>query len=293
MPMMNERSIFHKALLLLKLVRWPNLLIIFITQYFTAIFLSGRDVPAPVTISDPYLFLVALCTVLTAAAGYIINDYYDIKIDYLNKPDRVIVGKGLDRRIALAAHMVISFLGIIAGFTVSWQIGLTTMAAAFLLWLYSNLLKRLPFLGNICIGFLTALSIFIITIYYRELSWLVIGYSLFGFQITLVREVIKDIEDLKGDQTFGCKTIPVIWGVRRTKYFVFFLVLLFIALFLPIILQYKILMLYFYIVFLAIPFIYFIWKLFIADTRKEFSELSRLAKILMVMGIGSMIFFKF
>jgi 4-hydroxybenzoate polyprenyltransferase len=290
---MNTRSLFHKAILLLKLVRWPNLLIILVAQYFTAVFLSARDEPWLKIISDPYLFLVVLGTVLTAAAGYIINDYYDIKIDYLNKPDRVIVGKGLDRRIALAAHVVITFIAIFLGFLAGWRIGLTNTAAAFLLWFYSNLLKRLPFLGNICIALLTALSIIIITIYYQELSWLVIGYGLFGFLITLVREVLKDIEDLKGDQTFGCKTIPILWGIRKTKYFVLILVVVFISAFLSIILQYKILMLYFYIVVLTIPFIHFIWKLSIADTRKEFSELSRMAKILMVLGIGSMVFFKF
>ncbi|HLF34663.1 MAG TPA: geranylgeranylglycerol-phosphate geranylgeranyltransferase [Cyclobacteriaceae bacterium] len=290
---MNTRLLLRKAILLLKLVRWPNLIIILVTQYFTAVFLSAPDEPWMKIISDPYLFLVVLGTVLTAAAGYIINDYYDIKIDYLNKPDRVIVGKEFDRRIALAAHVIITFIAILIGFLADWRIGLTNMAAAFLLWLYSNLLKRLPFLGNFCIASLTALSIIIITIYYQRLSWLVIGYGLFGFLITLVREVLKDIEDLKGDQTFGCKTIPILWGIRKTKYFVLILVVVFIGSFLSIILQFKILMLYFYIVVLAIPFITFIWKLFIADTRKEFSELSRLAKILMVLGIGSMVFFKF
>ncbi len=288
----SDFSIGKKLMLAFRLARWQNLLIIFVTQYFAAVFLAEGDVPSFHIFRDPYFLFLCLGTVMVAAGGYIINDYYDIKIDYLNKPDRVIVGKGLKRRTALFAHLFITFCGILTGTLANWKIGVACFLAAFLLWLYSNLLKRLPFLGNFTVALLTGLSIFIVALYYKHNSGLVVGYALFGFFSTLIREVIKDIEDLKGDETFGCKTIPILWGIRKTKFFIFFLILLFAILFFIIIRPYKILMLYFYLVFLTLPMIYFVWKLVFADTKKEFSELSKMAKIIMVLGIGSMVFFK-
>jgi len=289
----HEQSFIYKTRLLFQLVRWPNLLIILITQYLSAVCLVKQSDPPLSIILDPFLLLVCLSTILTAAAGYIINDYYDIKIDYLNKPERVIIGKDLNRREALIVHLVISFAGIIIGFFAGWVIGLTAIIATFLLWLYSNLLKRLPFLGNFTIGMLTAISLLIVNFYYKENSSLVIAYSFFGFFITLIREIIKDIEDLKGDQTFGCKTIPILWGIRKTKMFILFLILIFVVLFMMITLSYNIPSLYFYLLFIALVLIYFIRKLVLADTRSEFKELSRLAKLLMVLGIVSIAFFKF
>jgi 4-hydroxybenzoate polyprenyltransferase len=136
------------------------------------------------------------------------------------------------------------------------------------------------------------MSIFMITFYYGTNSGLVLAYSLFGFFSTLIREIIKDIEDLKGDETFGCKTLPILWGVRRTKAFILFLIFIFAAIFILIIRPYHILMLYFYLVLLTMPLLGFVWKLLTADTRKEFADLSRMAKIIMILGIGSMVFFK-
>ena len=287
-----ELSVIQKAWLVMKLVRWPNLFIIFVTQYFVAIFLAEAGIPFRHVITDPFFFLLCLSTVLIAAGGYIINDYYDIKIDYLNKPDRVIIGKGLNRRTALFVHVIVSVLGVSTGLLAGWKIGVTSFFAGFLLWLYSNQLKRLPFLGNLTIAVLTGMSIFMIVFYYGNNSSLVLAYSLFGFFSTLIREVIKDIEDLKGDETFGCKTLPILWGVRRTKAFILLLIFIFAIIFILIIRPYHILMLYFYLVLLTMPLLGFVWKLVTADTKKEFADLSRMAKIIMILGIGSMVFFK-
>ena len=288
----TNQAIGNKWELVFRLIRWKNLLIIMVSQYCTLVFLAHNGSRIPGVVLDPWFLMVCTGTVLVAAGGYIINDYYDIKIDYLNRPERVIVGKSLRRRTALIAHMGITLAGILLGFAAGWMIGISCLFAAFLLWFYSNLLKRLPFLGNFAIALLTALSIFIVWLYCRQNLGLILGYSIFGFFSTLIREVIKDMEDLKGDQTFGCKTIPILWGIRRTKSFVLAMILAFTVLFIVFISPFKILMLYFYLIFLAVPMIYFAWKLILADTRREFTQLSSLAKIIMVMGIGSMVFFK-
>lgn len=270
---------------LLRLTRFWNLLIIGLAQYCTVVFLISRD-----KFYDPKLFLLAISTMLIAAAGYIINDYYDVKIDLINKPERVVIGKGITRRYALLFHTILSLTGIALGFFLDWKIGALNFIAAFLLWLYSNALKRLPFIGNFTVALLTGLSIFSVNLLYPPLFMLVWVYSLFAFFISLVREIIKDIEDLKGDDTFGSKTLPIVWGIRRTKQFTYFLIALFSILVISLHRWVTPLPVGFFMGFLFLPMMVLLVWLVRADTRKDFYWLSQVCKIIMLAGVFSMAF---
>lgn len=276
MPLLNS---------LLRLTRFWNLLIIGLAEYCTAGFLISTE-----TIFDIRLFLLTTSTILIAAAGYIINDYYDVKIDLINKPERVIIGKDITRRYALLFHTLLSVIGVAIGFFLHWKIGVANFICAFLLWLYSNALKRLPFIGNFTVALLTGLSIFIVNLLYPPMMVLVGIYSLFAFFITMVREIIKDLEDLRGDDTFGCKTLPIVWGIRKTKMFTYFLLTLF-ALAVIVLHQRS----------APLPLNFFAWSLFLpivalvgwlvrADTRRDFYQLSQFCKMIMLAGILSMAF---
>lgn len=274
-------------LALFRLTRFWNLAIIALAQYFTAYFLFNQR---QAVFTDIWLFLLSGSTILIAAAGYIINDYYDIKIDLINKPDRVVIGKTITRRYAILFHTVISFLGVAAGLLINWKVGALNFVCAFLLWLYSNNLKRLPLIGNVVVAFLTGLSIFMLVFLYNQYLPFVMVYSLFAFFMTLIREVVKDMEDMKGDTTFGCKTLPIVWGIRKTKSFVYVIVVIFSILVLW--LDYrelKISWIYF-IPLLFLPMSVLVFRLIKADTKKEFYQLSQLCKIIMLLGIISMVF---
>lgn len=275
----------------LRLTRFQNLLIIGLTQYMTAIFLVGPDELWWEYITSIKLFLLSSSTILIAAAGYIINDYYDVKIDYINKPDRVIVGRVLKRRVVMVAHTVFNLAGIGIGFFLMPTLGLVNFLSAVWLWLYSNQLKRLPFIGNLSIAFLTGLSICVVAIYYQENELLIFTYALFAFAITLVREIIKDMEDLKGDATFGCKTLPIIWGIRRTKLLQYVLLAVFIGLLIIMAAEVDKPVLKNFFLFLILPVAYFIFRLVRADTSKEYSFLSLFCKLIMLAGVVSMVFF--
>ncbi len=268
---------------LLLLTRFWNLLIIGLAQYSTVAFLISLD-----KIFDIHLFFLVISTVLIAAGGYIINDYYDVKIDLINKPERVVIGKGITRRYALLFHSLLSVSGVAIGLLLDWRIGVLNFFSAFFLWLYSNALKRLPFIGNFTVALLTGLSIFIVNLLYPPVHILVTTYSFFAFFITLVREIIKDLEDLRGDDTFGCKTLPIVWGIRRTKVFTYFLMILFASLVLSL-----------HQLVMQLPMQLFFWTLFMpmlilagwlvrADTRRDFYQLSQFCKLIMVAGILSM-----
>lgn len=275
----------------LKLIRFPNLVIIVFTQYMAAVFLVGKEGEGLQYLFDPHLFNLVVSTVLIAAAGYIINDYYDVKIDFINKPDRVVVGKVLKRRTAMVLHTAFNFIGVFIALTLSWKIGLLCFASAFMLWLYSNQLKRLPLVGNACVGLLTGAALFLVGVYYQQHVYLVNIYAFFAFSITLIREIIKDIEDQKGDADFGCLTLPVLLGLRRTKWVLYFLIacFVFIMFFLAHRLGNTTLTVYFLL--LVVPVGYFVYYLVKADTVKHFTYLSNFCKIIMLSGVLSMMFF--
>lgn len=268
---------------MLKLTRFWNLLIIAAAQVFTAGFLMG-----PGRWCDRRLYALALSTVIIAAAGYIINDYYDVKIDYINKPSRVVVGKGVTRRSALFLHGLFSAAGILLGVWLSLRVAALNIFCVFLLWWYSNNLKRWPFVGNFAVALLTGLSIWAVAVLFRSASLEVAAYAVLAFFITLIREIIKDMEDVRGDNTFGCQTLPVVWGMRGTKRFLYCLVLVFavvVALLNQLLIHLPII---YFVVLLYLPLVALLYYLHRADTIRQFRYLSGFCKIIMLLGIGSM-----
>ena len=272
---------------LLKLIRANNLLILFLTQLFVRLFLIG---PKKIVDTDIHFGLISLSSILIAASGYIINDYYDVKIDIINKPKRVVIDRLLKRRTALFIHLTLVILSVLLGFLVGWKIALINAIAAFLLWLYSNSLKRLPLIGNITVSLLTAFSVYILAIYYRDENNFILIFSVFSFYLSLIREIIKDIEDLRGDASFGCKTLPIIWGVRKTKLFLYsqFAILTFLLFVLGSNLNYLVLI--YFIAFVFLPLLWMFYKLYKADTIREYKFLSACCKYVMISGVISMVF---
>ncbi|UII28830.1 geranylgeranylglycerol-phosphate geranylgeranyltransferase [Fulvivirga maritima] len=276
----------------IQVTRFWNLLIILLAQYFTAVFLIDTEQGLLFYLQDYHLFLLSLSSVLIAAAGYIINDYYDVKIDLINKPERVVVGKTLKRRIAMISHTVLNFTGVGLGVLLSYKIGVFNFVSALLLWLYSNQLKRMPFIGNVVVAFLTGLSIYIVGVLYHTTDILVISYSLFAFAFTLIREIIKDMEDLKGDASFGCKTLPVVYGLRKTKIVIYILCVIFLV---SLSMMAHLLVgpeMTYFCIGLILPLSALVYKLYVSDTVKDFNYLSNYCKVIMLLGILSMIFFK-
>ena len=268
-----------------RLTRVWNLIIIALAQYLTAAFLID-----PSTVMDPRLFVLSTSTVLIAAAGYIINDYYDIKIDLVNKPERVVIGKSITRRYAILFHTLLSLAGVFLGLFLSWKIAAVNFASATILWWYSNSLKRQPFIGNFVVALLTGIAIWLVDSLYKTGHMLIITYASFAFFITLIREIIKDMEDLKGDQTFGCQTLPIVWGMRKTKYFIYAIMAIFTITVLLLNLYFDNLPVKYFLFFLFVPLLWLLVRLISADTRKDFAWLSGFCKIILLLGIFSMAF---
>ncbi|KAA9355165.1 geranylgeranylglycerol-phosphate geranylgeranyltransferase [Larkinella humicola] len=272
----------------LRLIRVQNLLIIVGTQYFARVTLIGPRDNWTGLLLDPKLFLLSVSTVLIAAAGYIINDYFDIKIDLINKPDRVIIGRYLKRQIAMGLHQGLNFLGVVIGFYLSKWVFVVNVLSVTLLWFYSSTFKRQPFIGNFIVALLTALSLIVLAVFYRQQVDLLLIYALFSFVITLVREIIKDMEDVKGDARFGCRTLPIVWGLRRTKQLLYVIIATFILSLFTIAHSLQNEQLFWMFVILLVPIAWLVYRLVRADTKRDFAYLSSLCKLIMLIGVVSM-----
>lgn len=288
MPL-SKKHIKTSVFAFLKLIRTFNLIILAFTQYTCRYFIIGEGNDSLLTIATDWkFFLLVLCTVFVAAAGYIINDYYDVKIDLINKPKRVVIGKVLHRRIAMVSHFILNTLACFLALFLGMKIFAIIAATTVLMWFYANQLKRTALVGNLLISLLTGLSVFLPAFLYKPTEGTLLFYACFAFFISLIREIIKDMEDVKGDEEFGCKTLPIIWGIRKTKLFIYSISLVFL-LSLSYMLFYSNTTLQIY--FLLLPGPLFVWlqvQLAKADTSTQFLQLSYLCKWIMLAGVFSM-----
>ncbi len=265
-----------------------------------------------------YFWLVVLSYVFIAAAGYIINDYFDLNIDQINKPNKVIVATIISRRWVLLWHLGLSAAAIIMTIYVDGKAhnkhlpSLAATGCVILLFFYSTTLKKKFLIGNILVAAITAWVIPILTL--CEVNHLILLnhvpvnfdneklvrvtflYTGFAFIISLIREVVKDMEDIDGDRRFGCKTMPIIWGINATKVFVaVWLIVLIAALtaaqFYVIQFKWWLSIVYAFVVIIA-PLAYIFKKLFKAQSANDFHALSSTIKFVMFTGILSMIFFR-
>ncbi|MCS5491675.1 geranylgeranylglycerol-phosphate geranylgeranyltransferase [Algoriphagus limi] len=281
-----EQNISVKGLF--QISRPINLLLVAFTQLMTAYFLIETSRQGSPVLEDFRLYLLIFSTLLITAAGYMINDYYDVKIDYINRPHEVIVGKGIKRRVVIFLHTLFNFVGIGIGGIVAPRIAIVNFFAAFLLWLYSNRLKREPFIGNLTVAFLTGLSVYLVAFYYQKNELLVMTYAIFAFFLNLIREIIKDIEDRNGDRKHGCRTLPIVLGFRKTKQIIFLIAASFVTAIMIVTLELNEPRLFYYFGILGLFFLWFMRKVYLSDRKSHFSQLSTFAKILMLLGTLSM-----
>ena len=267
-----------------KAIRIPHLFGIVVVQFLTASYLIKT--PNEVLLNWEFILLTASITML-AAAGYLINDYYDQKIDLINRPDRVIVGIHLRRRRALAAHMGLSILAIMIGLWIDRWLGLFNFFASFMLWLHSNYFRRILLLGNIMVALMHVMIILVVATYFQVFNTYLLAYSLFAFVAIFIREVVKDLRGVKGDAAHGAETISVTWGIRTAKK------LIYLSIFCGIIF-----MIYFLegalptnsgFYFLALlPFLgWFIYRIQSADTQSHYRTLKKSIDWIILSGILS------
>lgn len=290
-----------------KLIRYPNLLMLVITLFLVQQTLQGFQSLINPALSDLNLGLYVLSSVLLAAGGYIINDIHDLKADRINKPNKVFVGKSISKKNALLSYWILSLSGVIIGLYVCFELNslfnaVLCVATFVSLYIYTFFLQKKPLIGNLLISLLIPASMFALYIFEYDFEnfsngifrfYLILPYIFFAFITNFMREMIKDIEDVDGDQNMGFKTLPILFGKRRTRNLVLLLntiLLLAIIFVLKLIIQlnYSNLFLGSIIVMIFIPSSMLFYNLWSAKTKREFRKISQLLKIIMVLGILTM-----
>ena len=300
-----------------KMIRLPNLLFIALTQVLFLLCIYHPLYKGDIASNDAknFIFLI-LASVFIAAAGYIINDYFDINIDEVNKPERMVVDKFISRRWAIAWHFMLSAAGVLLTMGAlpileKWYLVLANILCVVMLWFYSTTFKRNLLIGNVAISLLTAWTILLI--FFSRVSVsdafganhpgqpkffrFAFLYAGFAFILSLIREAIKDIEDMPGDARYGCRTMPIVWGVNATKVYVAVWMIILIAILAVIqvyVLQFRWWWAVVYcVVMIILPMLYIFIKLFKASSILDYHQLSKWTKLVMLTGILSMVFFYF
>lgn len=307
------RSIFS-------LIRFPNLLIIAFTQYAMRYLIMKPLLPSDsfgLQFGGLQFAFLVFSTMMIAAAGYIINDYFDTRADLINKPKRVVVGVSISRKEAMIMHMILNIIGVGIGIYLAFYIGLPSLSLVFListglLWFYSTNYKKQFLVGNLIVAFLTALVplmvvLFEIPLLNREYGEVMIrhdsnftylfawvsAFSFFAFMTTLIREIVKDAEDLEGDNAYGMKTVPIVLGTFWTRALIVLLILLTLAALMFLLFKHifysvdppDYLSLVYFSLLLLLPMILLAIQVMIARDKRSFHRASILIKLIMLTGI--------
>lgn len=305
-----------------RLIRFSNLVFIAATQvlyYYGIMVPIGNSIPGAHMRTTPDIFwLVVAASVLIAAGGYIINDYFDLNIDRVNRPNQMVVEKMIKRRWAIVWHILLSFFGLAFSFYAGFRlgnpfVGLLNTVVVILLWFYSTTFKKQLLIGNVIISLLTAWVVLVLYVCESRMDLHLLSppelellssimktavlYGGFAFVISLIREIVKDMEDREGDARYQCRTMPIVWGLSASKGFVFSWMIVLAACVL-ILAVYAIQIhwwwLSVYLIFtVLLPLGLSFPAMAKAQVQQDFGRLSRRIKWIMLAGTLSMIFFKF
>lgn len=293
---------------ILNLIRWKNLLLIIIAQVLIKYALFEPFAPIT-TLSTIGFILLVITTLCIAAGGNIINDIYDVETDTINKPSKVIIGKQVSEKLAYNLFITLNIIGIAIGFYISHSVGKSSFFSIFViislaLYVYASYLKSTVLIGNILISLLVAMSILIVAIFdllpavipqtrHTQMTFfkIVIDYAVFAFLINLVREIIKDIQDIDGDYKAEMNTLPIALGRERANKIAFAVsmipigaVIYFIITYLY---QHQIAIGYF-LIFVIAPLVYATIKIFTAKHNAHYKHISMIYKLTMLLGLLSL-----
>lgn len=281
----ETRLVLMKIFSLFSVVRGYNIPVIALAQYLSAIFILAPEKRALDVVLDLNLFLIVLASSLTIASGYIINSFYDAQKDLINRPKKSMLDRLVSQRTKLHVYFSLNLIVTLLAFWVSWRAVFFYTGFIFLIWFYSHKLKKYPMIGNLTAALLAVLPFFGILMYFKNFYQVIFAHATFLYLLILTRELIKDLENIKGDLVADYRTIPVIFGERTSK------IIITAVTFLTVIPVYLLIDVYdvgymdMYLYGGMLVIIWFLIKLWKAETQKEYLLLHNVLKFLIVAGV--------
>lgn len=281
----KSKHLLLKILSMFSVVRGYNIPIIALAQYLSAIFILAPEKGALEILLDFNLFIIVLASSLTIASGYIINNFYDSKKDLINRPIKSKLDRLVSQKTKLQVYFTLNFFVFLIAFFVSIRAVLFFSAYIFVIWFYSHKLKKILVVGNLTASFLAVLPFFAILLYYKNLYPQIFAHATFLFLLLLIREMIKDLENIKGDIANDYQTIPVIYGESFSKKIITLLTVLTVipVYFLVDIFEVGYMDIYFYISMIVL--IFFLQKLWKSNTKPDYLLLHNILKFMVVSGV--------
>ncbi|KAF2339847.1 geranylgeranylglycerol-phosphate geranylgeranyltransferase [Flavobacterium tistrianum] len=293
----QQKLLIMKIVSLFSVVRGYNIPIIVLAQYLSAIFILAPEIRALDILLDFHLFLIVFASAITIASGYIINNFYDSQKDLINRPNKSMLDRLVSQKTKLNVYFSLNFLAVLMAFIVSWRAFLFFSGYIFMIWFYSHKIKKYPIIGNLMSAFLAVTPFFAILLYfYNKISFeelenhmshfvVISAHAVFLFLLLLIREMIKDLENLKGDLVTDYRTIPVLYGEKISKQIITALTFLTIV---PVYVLVNIhdvgyMDIYFYVCFgVLLFFLIYLWQ---SNSKEQFLRLHNVLKFLIVSGV--------
>lgn len=281
----KSKLFLTKIFSLFSVVRGYNVWVVALAQYLSAIFILATNRRALDVLLDVKLFLIVMASSLTIASGYIINNFYDSKKDFINRPRKAMLDRLVSQGTKLKVYFSINLFVVFLASFISWRAVLFFSAYIFIIWYYSHKLKKFPFIGNLVAALLAVLPFFGVLMYYKNFYDVIFAHATFLYLLILIREFVKDLENIEGDLVSNYKTIPVLYGDNIAKYSITVLTVLTIlpVYFLIEIFDVGYMDIYFYISYIVL--IFFLFKLWNSKTKQDFLKLHFLIKLVIVAGV--------
>jgi len=281
---------YYKFLSLLSVVRGYNIAIIVVAQYLASLFIFSPEKTLRAVLLDLDLYFIVLATISVIASGYIINNFYDVDKDKINRPQKTKLDSIVNQQTKLYIYFALNFLGFVFAWIVSWKAALFFAVYIFLIWLYSHKLRRYPLVKLFSAAILSLLPFFVIFVYYRNFSEIIFTHAMFLFFVLLIRELIKDLESIKGDIVSNYMTLPIKYGEYFTKLLIGLITFLTLP---PIyfLLEYPELgLMRYYFYFAIVVLLVFLGLLWKSNSKKDYILLHTILKVLIIAGVFSLAF---
>ena len=281
----KQKYFFFKLFSLFSIVRGYNILIIIIAQYLTSIYILAPQLSIKEILFDFNLFMIVLASATAIASGYIINNFYDSEKDLINRPNKSILDRLVGRRTKLNFYFILNFLSLVSALLVSYKAALFFFLFIFGIWFYSHKLKKYPFIGNLVAATLAVIPLFAVFIYYKNFDLVIFVHATFLFIIISMRELVKDLENLKGDLLQKYHTIPVIYGSLVSKKILTFLSILALLPTYLLIVKFDIGAMDFYFLGSIIALLIFVILLWKSNKKLHYLILHNILKFIVVIGV--------
>lgn len=287
----KNKLLLAKIFSLFSVVRGYNIFIIVLAQYLASIFIFAPQKRALDVVLDWRLFLIIFASSLAIAAGYIINNFYDAEKDLINRPTKSMLDKLVSQATKLRVYFALNFLSVLIVLPVSINVSIFFSGYIFLLWFYSHKLKKYPIIGNLTASLLAMLPFFSILMHFKFFYSTIFLHASFLYLIILIRELIKDMENIKGDFANNYQTIPVRFGEKKAKEIITAVTLLTLI---PVYFivgnhasEVGYMVYYFYLsIGVLVVFLYKLWR---SVTLSEYHSLHVSLKLLILLGVFSII----